>query len=81
PDPDAGIDFFDLTHLLAVGAMWLIAVIGVVAVSLVVWRVRSPATFGRYVATPACRARWLIWASISWPRVAKACGLSTPEHV
>ncbi|WAJ44608.1 FtsK/SpoIIIE domain-containing protein [Mycobacterium sp. Aquia_216] len=81
PDPDGGIDFFDLTHLLAVGAMWLIAVIGAVTVSLVVWKLRSPATFGRYVATPAWRTRWLLWALISWPRVAKACGLSTSERV
>lgn len=80
-DPDGGIDFFDLTHLLAVGAMWLIAAIGVVALSLVVWRLRSSATFGRYVATPARRARWLLWALTSWPRVAKACGLSTSERV
>jgi DNA segregation ATPase FtsK/SpoIIIE, S-DNA-T family len=49
PDPDGGIDFFDLTPLLAVGAMWLIAMIGMVTFSLVVWRLRSPATFGRYV--------------------------------
>ena len=81
PDPEGGIDFFDLTHLLAVGAMWLIAVIGVVTLSLVVWRLGSPATFGRYVATSARRTRWLIWALISWPRVARACGLSTSEHV
>lgn len=81
PDPDAGTDLFDLTHVLTVGATWLTAVTGVVTLSLVVWRLRSPATFRRYVATPARRARWLLWALISWPRVAKACGLSTPEHV
>lgn len=81
PDPDVGMDFLDLTHLLAVGAMWLIAVIGMVTLSLVVWRLRSPATFGRYVATPVRWARWLLWALISWPRVAKACGLSTSERV
>lgn len=80
-EPDGGIDFLDLAHLLAVGAMWLIAVIGVVALTLIVWRLHSPATFRCYVATPAGRARWLLWASISWPRVAKACGLSTSEHV
>ena len=81
PDPDGGIDFLDLTHLLTVGAMWLIAAIGGVTLALVVWRLRSPATFGRYVATPACRARWVLWALTSWPRVAKACGLSTSERV
>lgn len=81
PDPAGAIDFLDLTYLLAVGAMWLIAVIGVVALSLIVWRLRSPATFGRYVATPARRARWLLWALTCWPRVAKACGLSTFERV
>jgi hypothetical protein len=61
--------------------MWLIAAIGAVALSLVVWRLHSPATFGRYVATPARRARWLLWALTSWPRVAKACGLSTSERL
>jgi DNA segregation ATPase FtsK/SpoIIIE, S-DNA-T family len=81
PGPNAGIDLLDLTHLLAVGAMWLIAMIGVVTLSLVVWRLRSPATFARHVATPARQARWLLWALISWPRVAKACGLSTSERV
>ncbi|CQD21020.1 DNA segregation ATPase FtsK/SpoIIIE-like protein [Mycobacterium lentiflavum] len=81
PDPDTGMDLFDLTHLLAVGAMWLIAVIGAVTVSLVVWKLCSPATFGRHIATPARQARWLLWALISWPRVAKACGLSTSERV
>jgi S-DNA-T family DNA segregation ATPase FtsK/SpoIIIE len=81
PDPDAGTDLPDLTHLLAVGAMWLIAMIGVVTLSLVVWRLRSPATFGRYVATPARQARWLLWALFSWPRIAKACGLSTSDRV
>ncbi|MDC8973164.1 cell division protein FtsK [Mycobacterium marinum] len=81
PDPDGGIDFFDLTHLLGGSAMWLITVIDVVALSLVVWRLRSPATFGRHIATPAWQARWLLWASLSWPRVSKACGLSTSEHV
>jgi S-DNA-T family DNA segregation ATPase FtsK/SpoIIIE len=81
PDPDGGIDFFNLTHLLAVVALWLIAAIGVLALSLVVWRLHSPATFGRHVATPARRARWLLWALTSWPRVAKACGLSTFERV
>ncbi|AFC41908.1 cell division protein FtsK [Mycobacterium intracellulare] len=81
PDPDAGTDLFDLTHLLTVGATWLTAVTGVVTLSLVVWRLRSPATFGRYVATPARRIRWLLWALTSWPRVAKACGLSTSERV
>jgi DNA segregation ATPase FtsK/SpoIIIE, S-DNA-T family len=81
PDPDGGIDFLDLTHLLTLGAMWLIAAIGVVAFALVVWRLRSPATFQRYVAKPAHRARWPLWAVTSWPRVAKACGLSTSERV
>lgn len=81
PDPDAGMDLLDLTHLLAVGAVWLIAMIGVVSLSLVVWRLRSPATFGRHVATPARQVRWLLWALFSWPRVARACGLSTSECV
>ncbi|WP_368681865.1 cell division protein FtsK [Mycobacterium intracellulare] len=81
PDSDGGIDFLDLTHLMAVVAMWLIAAIGVLALSLVVWRLHSPATFGRYIATPARRARWLLWALTSWPRVAKACGLSASERV
>lgn len=57
PDPDAGTDLFDLTHLLTVGATWLTAVTGVVTLSLVVWRLRSPATFRRYVATPVSLAR------------------------
>ncbi len=81
PDPDGGIDFLDLQHVLAVGVMWLIAAIGVVTLTLIVWRLRSPATFRRYVATPGRRARWVLWALISWPRVAKACGLSASERV
>lgn len=81
PDPDGGTDFLDLAHVLTVGAIWLFAAIGVAIVALVVWRLRSPAVFERSVATPASRARWLLWASLSWPRVAKACGLSTSEHV
>ncbi|OSC39080.1 cell division protein FtsK [Mycobacterium decipiens] len=81
PDPDGGTDFLDLAHVLTVGAMWLLAATGVAILALVVWKLRSPVTFERSVATPASRARWLLWASISWPRVAKACGLSTSEHV
>ncbi|OIN80203.1 cell division protein FtsK [Mycobacterium malmoense] len=81
PDPGGGIDFLDLAHLLTVGALCLVAAIAVAIIALVVWKLRSPVTFERSVATPACRARWLLWASISWPRVAKACGLSTSEHV
>lgn len=81
PYPEEGIDFGELTHMLAEGATWLIAAIGVAVITLVVWRLRSPATFGRYVATPARRARWLLWALTSWSRVAKACGLSTSECV
>jgi S-DNA-T family DNA segregation ATPase FtsK/SpoIIIE len=49
--------------------------------ALTVWRLYSPATYGQYVATPARQARWLLWAVISWPRVAKACGLSASERV
>lgn len=81
PEPNGGTDFLDLAQMLTVGAIWLVAAIGVGIIALVVWRLRSPVTFERSVATPACRARWMLWASISWPRVAKACGLSTSEHV
>lgn len=81
PDPDSGIDFDHLTHLLSLGAMWLVGMIVIVSLALVVWRLRSPATFKHYVAAPASRAWWLLWALTSWSRVAKACGLSTSERV
>jgi DNA segregation ATPase FtsK/SpoIIIE, S-DNA-T family len=81
PDPDGGIDFGHLTHLLTLGAMWLVGTVVVITLALVIWRLRSPATFKRYVAAPAHRTWWLLWALTSWPRVAKACGLSTSERV
>lgn len=46
PDPDAGTDLFDLTHLLTVGATWLTAVTGVVTLSLVVWNCVRPPHLG-----------------------------------
>lgn len=61
--------------------MWLIAVLGMVTLSLVFWGLRSLVTFRHYVAMSAQRARWLLWALISWPRVAKASGLSTSKRV
>jgi S-DNA-T family DNA segregation ATPase FtsK/SpoIIIE len=79
--PYSGIDVDHLTDLLTLGALWLVAAVGIVSLGLVVWRLRSPATYERYVAAPARRARWILWAVISWPRVAKACGLSISERV
>ena len=79
--PYSGIDLDHLTDLLTLGAMCLVAAVGIVSLALVVWRLQSPATYERYVADPARRARWLLWAMISWPRVAKACGLSSSERV
>ena len=81
PYPESGIEVDHLKHLLVVGALWLVAAVGIVSLALVVWRLRSPATYELYVATPARRARWLLWALVSWSRVAKACGLSSSERV
>ena len=79
--PYSGIDFDHLTDLLTLGAIWLVAAVGIVSLALIVWRLRSPGTYERYLAVPARRARWLLWAVTSWSRVAKACGLSTSERV
>jgi DNA segregation ATPase FtsK/SpoIIIE, S-DNA-T family len=81
PDPDSGIDFDHLTHLLTLGAMWLVGTVVVVAIALVIWRLQSPATYEHYFGAPARGARWQLWAVTSWSRVAKACGLSTSERV
>jgi DNA segregation ATPase FtsK/SpoIIIE, S-DNA-T family len=48
PDPDSGIDFDHLTHLLTLGAMWLVGTVVVVAIALVIWRLQSPATYEHY---------------------------------
>jgi DNA segregation ATPase FtsK/SpoIIIE, S-DNA-T family len=81
PDPDGGIDFDHLTDLLKLGIIWLVGTLVVAAIALLIWRLRSPATYERYVGTPARRARWMLWGVTFWPRVAKACGLSTSERV
>jgi DNA segregation ATPase FtsK/SpoIIIE, S-DNA-T family len=81
PDPDGGIDFDHLTHLLKLGVIWVIGIIVVVATALIVWRLRSPATYERYFGTPARQALWTLWGMASWPRVAKACGLSASKRV
>ncbi|MGO9185725.1 cell division protein FtsK [Mycobacterium sp.] len=81
PDPDGGIDLDHFAHLLKLGIIWLIATIVAVTISLVVWRMRSPAAYERYFGSHARQVWWLFWAMTSWPRVAKACGLSTAKHV
>lgn len=81
PDPDGGIDLDHFAHLLKLGIIWLIATVIVVTMTLVVWRLRSPATYGRYFGSHARQAWWLLWAITSWPRIAKGCGLSTSERV
>jgi DNA segregation ATPase FtsK/SpoIIIE, S-DNA-T family len=81
PDPDDGIDFDHLTHLLKLCVIWVIGIIVVVATALLIWRLRSPATYERYFGTPARQARWMLWGMASWPRIAKACGLSASKRV
>lgn len=81
PDPGGGIDFDHVTHLLTVGAIWLIGTVVVVAIALVLWRLQSPVTYERYFGASVRRARWLLWSVTSWSRVAKACGLSTSKRV
>lgn len=81
PDPDGGIDFDHITHVLTVGTTWLVGTVVVVAAALIVWRLRSPATYERYFSAHARQVRWMLWSVTTWPRVAKACGLSTSERV
>jgi S-DNA-T family DNA segregation ATPase FtsK/SpoIIIE len=81
PDPDNGIDLGHLAHLLKLGIMWLIVTVVAVTTSLVVWRLRSPATFERYFGSHARQVWWLFWAMSSWPRIAKDCGLSSSSRV
>lgn len=81
PDPDGGIDLDHLAHLLKLGIIWLIATVVAVTISLVVWRLRSPATYERYFGSHARQVCWLFWAMTSWPRIAKDCGLSSSNRV
>ncbi len=81
PDPDGGIDLDHFAHLLKLGIMWLIATIVAVTISLVVWRLRSPATYERYFGSHARQIWWLFWAMTSWPRIARDCGLSSSSRV
>jgi DNA segregation ATPase FtsK/SpoIIIE, S-DNA-T family len=81
PDLDGGIDFGHVTHLLTVGIIWLVGVVVVVATTLIVWRLQSPATYERYFGAHARQVRWMLWSVTAWPRVAKASGLSTSERV
>ena len=81
PDPDDGIDLGHLAHLLKLGIVWLIVTVVAVTISLVVWRLRSPATFERYFGSHARQVWWLFWAMTSWPRIAKDCGLSSSSRV
>ncbi|QUR68946.1 cell division protein FtsK [Mycobacterium spongiae] len=81
PDPGGGIDFGHLAHLLKLGIMCLVATVAAVAISLIVWRLRSPAKYERHFGSRARQAWWEFWAMTSWPRIAKSCGLSTSKRV
>lgn len=81
PDPDGGIDLFHITHLLTLGAIWVVGAFVIVTLALVVWRLQSPATYQRHIAAPARRTWRVVCTTASWSRIAKACGLSTSERV
>jgi S-DNA-T family DNA segregation ATPase FtsK/SpoIIIE len=81
PDPDGGIDFDHITHLLTVGITWLVGAVVVVATGLLIWSLQSPATYERYFGAYARQARWMLWSITAWPRVAKGCGLSSSVRV
>ncbi|MCH9733622.1 MAG: cell division protein FtsK [Actinomycetia bacterium] len=81
PSFEPPIDFHHVIHLLFLGVLWSLVAAGIAVVGLVVWRFQSPNTFARYVAAPARRARWLLWAWTFWSRLARACGLSTSQRV
>jgi S-DNA-T family DNA segregation ATPase FtsK/SpoIIIE len=81
PYPPSEIDFDHLKHVIIGGAAWALAIVCVATFAIVAWRQRSPATYEQYLAAPARRMRWRLWAVFGWPRVAKACGLSASERL
>ena len=81
PEPNSGVDFFDLGNFLALGLMWVVGTVAVVATALLIWRLRSPGTYEHRFGAHVRRARWRLWGMTSWSRVTRACGLSSSERV
>lgn len=69
PDPDGGIDLFHITHLLTLGAIWVVGAFVIVTLALVVWRLQSPATYQRHIAAPARRTWRVVCTTASWSRI------------
>lgn len=81
PSPPAGVDLIGaLTHMLIITAAFAVLVPIALTVGVLIWRELSPTTYNQHFVPTARRTRWQAWMLFSWPKVAKACGLSLADQ-